>query len=113
MSVRLLPLHPWSDFLQSSIVLIKFKFDLQISINHTGKMLGGSGTHNEMVHSRGSPKDFDNWAAITGDESWSYENVLQYFKKSETFIAEQYGSENLEGKGGGCECPPLEVNHFP
>lgn len=61
-------------------------------------MLGGSGSHNEMVHSRGSPKDFDNWAAITKDESWTYANVLQYFKKSENFIARQYGNENLEGK---------------
>lgn len=60
-------------------------------------MMGGSGSHNEMVHSRGSPKDFDNWAEITQDESWTYTNLLQYFKKSENFIAQQYGNENLEG----------------
>lgn len=60
-------------------------------------MMGGGGSHNEMVHSRGSPKDFDNWAKIVEDDSWTYANVLQYFKMSENFIAQQYGNESLEG----------------
>ncbi|KAG4071087.1 hypothetical protein HA402_013401 [Bradysia odoriphaga] len=84
-----------------------------IVINHTGKMLGGSGSHNEMVHSRGSPKDFDNWAEITGDESWTYANVLQYFKKSETFVAEQYGNENLEDFYGTNGPLTIDSNHSP
>ena len=35
-----------------------------------------------MVYSRGSPLDYDNWANITGDPTWKYENVLPFFKKS-------------------------------
>ena len=38
-----------------------------------------------MIYSRGHPLDYDNWANITGDSRWRYENVLEYFKKSEGF----------------------------
>jgi Choline dehydrogenase and related flavoproteins len=48
-----------------------------------GKMLGGSSSHNGMVHVRGNAKDFDNWAQ-QGLTNWSYEKVLPYFKKSES-----------------------------
>ena len=34
---------------------------------------------------RGSPKDFDNWANITGDDSWSYRNLLPFFKNLEDY----------------------------
>lgn len=57
----------------------------------TGKMLGGTGSHNTMLHNRGSPKDFDNWANILNDDSFSYANVLKYFKKMENFVGEKFG----------------------
>jgi len=38
-----------------------------------------------MIYLRGSPQDFDNWANITGDQSWSYENLLPHFKSIETY----------------------------
>jgi len=60
-------------------------------------MLGGSGSHNDMVHNRGSPKDYDNWAAITGDPTWAYDNVYKYFAKSETFYGQRFGNDS-EGK---------------
>jgi len=47
-----------------------------------GKVLGGSSTLNYMIYVRGSPLDYDEWANITGDPAWKYENVLPYFKKS-------------------------------
>lgn len=56
-------------------------------------MLGGSGSHNDLVHSRGSPKDYDNWANILNDESFNYANVLKYFKKMETFVGQKFGSD--------------------
>ncbi len=49
-------------------------------------MLGGSGSHNSNVYNRGSPQDFDNWANLTGDESWKYDNLLKSFKRAETFV---------------------------
>lgn len=50
-----------------------------------GKCLGGTSNINNMMYMRGCPKDYDNWAKITGDNEWSYENVLPYFKKSEDY----------------------------
>ena len=47
-----------------------------------GKMLGGSSGINYMAYVRGHPGDFDSWAA-DGADSWSYSDVLRYFKKSE------------------------------
>lgn len=53
-------------------------------------MLGGSGSHNTIIHNRGNPLDFDNWAMLTGDNTWNYANILEYFKKSEDFIGTLY-----------------------
>ncbi|ODN00431.1 Protein PTCD3, mitochondrial [Orchesella cincta] len=40
---------------------------------------------NYMFYVRGHPLDYDNWANLTGDPQWKYENVLPYFKKSITY----------------------------
>ena len=50
-----------------------------------GKLLGGSSNLNFMIYMRGCPHDFDNWANLTGDPSWKYENLLPYFKKMENY----------------------------
>lgn len=47
-----------------------------------GKALGGSSSTNAMAYVRGNRADYDEWAAM-GNEGWSYEEVLPYFKKSE------------------------------
>lgn len=47
-----------------------------------GKMLGGSSAMNNMVYLRGHKYDFNNWSAL-GNPGWDFENVLEYFKKSE------------------------------
>ena len=47
-----------------------------------GKVMGGSSSVNAMVYTRGNPLDYDNWSAL-GNEGWSYQEVLPYFKKSE------------------------------
>jgi len=66
-----------------------------------GKMLGGCSSHNGMVFVRGHPEDFNRWASY-GLEKWTYNNVLPYFKKIETWS----GGENLYRGGNG----PLKVN---
>ena len=60
-----------------------------------GKMLGGSSSHNGMVHVRGNAMDFENWAQ-KDLKSWNYNNVLPYFKKSESIsgLDSKYRSDN-------------------
>ena len=47
-----------------------------------GKVVGGSGSINGMVYSRGNPLDYDDWAKA-GAGDWSYAQVLPYFIRSE------------------------------
>jgi len=47
-----------------------------------GRVLGGSSAINAMIYARGQKADYDDWAAM-GNDGWSYEDVLPYFKKSE------------------------------
>jgi len=48
-----------------------------------GKVLGGSSSVNGMMYSRGHPRDYDQWRQM-GAEGWSHEDVLPYFRKSES-----------------------------
>ncbi len=49
-----------------------------------GKVLGGSSSINGMVFVRGNRKNYDDWAAA-GCDGWSYDEVLPYFKRFESF----------------------------
>ena len=69
-----------------------------------GKMLGGSSSHNGMVHVRGNAKDFNNWAQL-GLTSWNYEKVLPYFKKSESIEGLDKEYRNNSG--------PLKLSRSP
>jgi choline dehydrogenase len=62
-----------------------------------GKVLGGSGSINGMVYSRGQHADFDGWAE-RGNPGWRYEDVLPYFKKAETRIG--VGDNRYRGRSG-------------
>ncbi len=50
-----------------------------------GKVLGGSSAINAMVYIRGVPSDYRTWAQL-GNRGWSWDEVLPYFKKAETYL---------------------------
>ena len=49
-----------------------------------GRVLGGSSSINGLLYVRGQPQDFDGWAQM-GCTGWSWEGVLPYFKRAETW----------------------------
>jgi choline dehydrogenase len=49
-----------------------------------GRVLGGCSAVNAMIYIRGNRRNFDGWSAL-GNRGWSYDEVLPYFKKSETY----------------------------
>lgn len=50
-----------------------------------GKVVGGSGSINGLVYSRGQREDFDDWKVL-GNPGWGYEDVLPYFQRTECRI---------------------------
>jgi choline dehydrogenase len=48
-----------------------------------GKVAGGSSAVNAQIFLRGVPEDYDDWAALGNDE-WSYERLLAYFRRVES-----------------------------
>ncbi len=71
-----------------------------------GKGLGGSSSINGMVYIRGHAQDYDRWRQL-GNEGWSYDEVLPYFRKS---MNQERGEDEYHGVGG-----PLNVkdSHAP
>ena len=55
--------------------------DRQIHVAR-GKVTGGSSAINHQILLRGTPEDFDGWAAAGNDE-WSYQKTLPYFRRLE------------------------------
>jgi len=62
-----------------------------------GKVLGGSSSINGMIYMRGQSGDYDRWAQATGDASWSWDQVLPLFMKTEDYHG---GAGPAHGSGG-------------
>jgi len=77
-----------------------------------GRVIGGSSSTNAMAYGRGHPDDYDRWAEA-GLDGWSYDDVLPYFRKSESW--EDGPSEFRGGDGplttrrGGLDDPIVEA----
>ena len=48
-----------------------------------GKVLGGCSSINGMIYMRGQARDYAQWAQLTGDDTWSWDNVLPAFRRHE------------------------------
>jgi len=66
-----------------------------------GKVLGGCSSINGMIYMRGQARDYDQWANITGDDRWRWDNALPYFKLHEDHHAGANASHGA--KGSKCE----------
>ena len=62
-----------------------------------GKVLGGSSSINGMIYMRGQARDYDQWARLSGDDSWRWDQVLPLFKKTEDH---HNGGDAYHGAGG-------------
>jgi choline dehydrogenase len=69
-----------------------------------GKVLGGTSSINGMIYMRGNSADYDQWRQL-GNEGWSYDDVLPYFRKAED---NERGASEYHGSGG-----PLRVSNQP
>ncbi|MEG0201159.1 MAG: GMC family oxidoreductase N-terminal domain-containing protein, partial [Comamonas sp.] len=49
-----------------------------------GKTLGGCSSINGMIYMRGQARDYEQWAELTGDEGWRWDQVLPAFKQHES-----------------------------
>ena len=69
-----------------------------------GKVTGGSSAINGQIFLRGVPDDYDRWASWGNDE-WTFENSLPYFRKLET---DTTYSDDFHGTDG-----PIICHRFP
>ena len=67
-----------------------------------GKVTGGSSAINTSGFFRGDPEDFDHWAAL-GNDGWSFQEVLPFFRKMETDVDHH---DDFHGTDG-----PIFVHH--
>ena len=70
-----------------------------------GRVVGGSSSVNGMVYNRGQAADFDTWAQM-GNRGWGFEDLLPYFKRSETRIGD--GDDRVRGRDG--ELPITDID---
>jgi choline dehydrogenase len=73
-----------------------------------GKVLGGSSGINAMAHLRAHRTSYDAWAAA-GVTGWGYEDLLPYFRRSETANADR--DDKYRGSNGPMRVGPPLVAH--
>lgn len=74
-----------------------------------GKVIGGSGSINAMVHVRGQQHDFDDWRAL-GNPGWGWDDVLPWFCKSEDH---DHGASEWHGVGGPQHVTDISARAHP
>lgn len=72
-----------------------------------GRVLGGSSSINGMLYVRGQAADYDLWSQM-GNKGWSYDEVLPFFRKSESF---ERGEDEFHGQGGELNVADMIENH--
>ena len=82
-----------------------------------GRVTGGSSAINGQVFLRGMPEDYDGWAA-RGNDQWTYEKVLPFFRQLETdtdFSGDFHGTEGpiiCRRFADSAEWPPMQTAFY-
>ena len=66
-----------------------------------GKVLGGCSSINGMIYMRGQARDYDQWAALTGEDDWRWDNCLPDFKAHE----DHYKGDSAQRTSSGRQSP--------
>jgi choline dehydrogenase len=61
-----------------------------------GKVLGGCSSINGMIYMRGQARDYDQWAALTGEPAWRWDACVPHFKHHEDHWR---GADAMHGSG--------------
>ena len=72
-----------------------------------GKVLGGSSSINGLLYIRGQAADYDGWRQM-GNEGWSYQDVLPYFRKAEH---NERGEDEWHATGGPIGVSDVSEEH--
>ena len=72
-----------------------------------GRVTGGSSAINGQIFLRGMPEDYDDWASWGNDE-WSFQKLLPYFRRIETDTTYQDDPGDFHGSDG-----PIVCHRFP
>ena len=72
-----------------------------------GRVLGGSSSINGLIFIRGQHEDFDDWSRL-GAQGWSYREVLEDFKRLESF---EGGASAYHGDRGELRVSKLRNDH--
>ncbi|TFK62260.1 alcohol oxidase [Pluteus cervinus] len=74
------------------------------------KLLGGCSSINAQMAQYGAPEDFDEWAQVIGDSSWSFKNFSKYINKFERFVPHtEYSSVDASARGAN---GPMTIGYF-
>ncbi|KAJ8680080.1 hypothetical protein QAD02_015867 [Eretmocerus hayati] len=73
-----------------------------------GKVMGGTSSMNFMLATRGNKRDYDGWAEMTDDKSWSYDEMLKYFKRLENFTSNSNYDHHYHNSHG-----PVKIGDVP
>lgn len=87
-------LHDWNYFAEPETTM-----DGRAVECARGKVIGGSSAINAMAWVRGHPGDYARWAKLVSPD-WTYESVLPYFKRQETWEKGETASRGGAGPIG-------------
>ncbi|EIW83818.1 alcohol oxidase [Coniophora puteana RWD-64-598 SS2] len=66
------------------------------------RLLGGCSSINAQMAQYGAHSDFDEWAQVIGDDSWSWKHFSRYFRKFENFQPDpEYPHIDVSQRGAG------------